>query len=43
MTRNQIQMITLITFVTNESAVQEYICDAKIQYMHDNLKNNTPQ
>jgi hypothetical protein len=35
--RNQIQMIALITFLNDKIAVQEYIYDAKIPYMHHNF------
>jgi hypothetical protein len=33
-------MIALITFLNDEIVIQEYIYDAKIPYIHDNLKNN---
>jgi hypothetical protein len=50
----KIQMITLITFLNDKIAFQEYIYGAKcensiqqngenIPYIHDDLKNNAPQ
>jgi hypothetical protein len=40
MLKNQIQMISFITFLNDEIDVQEYISGAKFPYMHDNFKNN---
>jgi hypothetical protein len=39
---NQIQMIALITFLNDESTVQEYIYNVKIPYIDDNFKKQHP-
>jgi hypothetical protein len=43
MLRNQIQIITFITFFNDEIDVQEYISGAIVSHMHDNFKNHAPQ
>jgi hypothetical protein len=43
MLRNQIQIITFITFFNDEIDVQEYISSATVSHMHDNFKNHAPQ